>query len=356
MTATTDLARPRFARAYMRAASNAERRGATEHRRLLLQGLHGTVLELGAGHGLNFPHYPTSVSEVIAVEPEPTLRAHSAEAAASAPVPVRVLAGVADDLRLRSKRDAAVASLVLCSVPDQHRALAELHRVLRPGGELRFYEHVIPRCQPKRLLLQAADHSGLWPKSPAAATQPATPALRSSTPASRSNQATGSCSPPQLSSRRSHTSSASHDDPDHAHVLTPERRRCGQRRTGRLTRRQLQPRPRRSASRSTKRPTTPAAPESPPQSDDRASRRLPPSERSPLDVASRYARSDPLASRATHLVLAINDAGPRSSMGTHLLVAKRKADRARAPLFAERWACETSRGTRADAEPTTGAR
>ena len=165
MTATTDLARPRFARTYMRAASNAERRGATEHRRLLLQGLHGTVLELGAGHGLNFPHYPTSVSEVIAVEPEPTLRAHSAEAAASAPVPVRVLAGVADDLPLEAQSvDAAVASLVLCSVPDQHRALAELHRVLRPGGELRFYEHVIPRCQPKRLLLQAADHSGLWPK------------------------------------------------------------------------------------------------------------------------------------------------------------------------------------------------
>ena len=60
--------------------------------------------------------------------------------------------------------DAAVASLVLCSVPDQHRALAELRRVLRPGGELRFYEHVIPSCQPRRLLLQAADHSGLWPK------------------------------------------------------------------------------------------------------------------------------------------------------------------------------------------------
>jgi ubiquinone/menaquinone biosynthesis C-methylase UbiE len=55
-------------------------------------------------------------------------------------------------------------SLVLCSVPDQQRALAELHRVLRPGGELRFYEHVIPNCQPKRMLLRIADHSGLWPR------------------------------------------------------------------------------------------------------------------------------------------------------------------------------------------------
>jgi ubiquinone/menaquinone biosynthesis C-methylase UbiE len=53
---------------------------------------------------------------------------------------------------------------VLCSVPDQMRALAELRRVLRPGGELRFYEHVIPNCRPRRLLLQAADHSGLWPR------------------------------------------------------------------------------------------------------------------------------------------------------------------------------------------------
>jgi ubiquinone/menaquinone biosynthesis C-methylase UbiE len=165
MTAMTDLERPRFARMYIKAAKTAEQRGATEHRRRLLAGLGGSVLELGAGHGLNFPHYPTTVTEVIAIEPEPTLRARASEAAASAPVPVRVLAGVADDLPLEDASvDAAVASLVLCSVPDQDRALAELRRVLRPGGELRFYEHVIPRCQPKRVLLQAADHSGLWPR------------------------------------------------------------------------------------------------------------------------------------------------------------------------------------------------
>jgi ubiquinone/menaquinone biosynthesis C-methylase UbiE len=165
MTATTDLERPRFARMYVKAAKTAEQRGATEHRRRLLAGLSGTVLELGAGHGLNFPHYPVAVTEVIAIEPEPTLRARAAESAASAPVPIRVLTGVADDLPLDDASvDAAVASLVLCSVPDQHRALAELHRVLRPGGELRFYEHVVPRCQPKRALLQAADHSGLWPR------------------------------------------------------------------------------------------------------------------------------------------------------------------------------------------------
>jgi ubiquinone/menaquinone biosynthesis C-methylase UbiE len=150
---------------YLRSSQSAERRGATEHRRRLLQGLSGTVLELGAGHGLNFPHYPAAVSEVVAIEPEPTLRAHATQAAVRAPVRIRVIGGTADHLPLNDESfDAAVASLVLCSVPDQDRALTELHRVVRPDGELRFYEHVIPNCQPKRLLLQAADHSGLWPR------------------------------------------------------------------------------------------------------------------------------------------------------------------------------------------------
>lgn len=165
MTARTDLPHPRFARGYQRVSKTAERRGATEHRRRMLKGLSGAVLELGAGHGLNFPHYPAEVTEVIAVEPEPTLRAQATRAAASAPVPVRVLAGIADDLPVADESvDAAVASLVLCSVPDQAHALAELRRVIRPGGELRFYEHVIPTSQPKRLLAQALDHSGLWPR------------------------------------------------------------------------------------------------------------------------------------------------------------------------------------------------
>jgi ubiquinone/menaquinone biosynthesis C-methylase UbiE len=149
----------------MRMSKTAERRGATEHRRRLLHGLAGTVAEVGAGNGLNFAHYPAKVAEVIALEPEPTLRAAAAGAAADAPVPVRVRAGVADDLPLEDASvDAVVASLVLCSVPDQDRALAEFRRVLRPGGELRFYEHVIARRQPKRLLLQVLDRSGLWPK------------------------------------------------------------------------------------------------------------------------------------------------------------------------------------------------
>jgi ubiquinone/menaquinone biosynthesis C-methylase UbiE len=150
---------------YMRSAASAEQRGATEHRRRLLQGLTGTVVEIGAGHGLNFPLYPPEVAEVVAIEPEPTLRAQAETAANSATIPIRVLAGVADELPLEDgSADAAVASLVLCSVPDQPGAFAEIRRVLRPEGELRLYEHVIPRCQPKRLLLQMIDRSGLWPR------------------------------------------------------------------------------------------------------------------------------------------------------------------------------------------------
>jgi ubiquinone/menaquinone biosynthesis C-methylase UbiE len=161
---TSDIARPRFARMYLRSAAGAEERGATEHRRRLLEGLRGNVVEVGAGHGLTFRLYPPEVTEVVAIEPEPMLRSQAEQAAESASVPIRVLAGVADELPLEDdSADAVVASLVLCSVPDQPRALAEIRRVLRREGELRFYEHVIPRCQPKRLLLHALDRSGLWP-------------------------------------------------------------------------------------------------------------------------------------------------------------------------------------------------
>ena len=160
----TDIPRPKFARMYMRNSGTAERRGGAEHRRLMLAGLEGTVVEVGAGSGLNFSHYPPTVTEVIAVEPEPTLRGAAETAAARVGVPIRVIAGVAEALPVADgSMDAAIASLVLCSVPDQGQALSEIDRVLRPGGELRFYEHVIPTTQPKRALLQIADHSRVWP-------------------------------------------------------------------------------------------------------------------------------------------------------------------------------------------------
>jgi ubiquinone/menaquinone biosynthesis C-methylase UbiE len=135
---------PIFARLYPRISRAAEQRGGAEHRHALLADLQGRVIEVGAGHGLNFPYYPQSVTQVIAVEPEPYLRQRAEEATSDAPVPVEVKDGIAEALPAQDNEfDAAVASLVLCSVTDQQIALREIARVLRPGGELRFYEHVI---------------------------------------------------------------------------------------------------------------------------------------------------------------------------------------------------------------------
>jgi ubiquinone/menaquinone biosynthesis C-methylase UbiE len=93
---------------------------------------------------LNFPYYAEGVTQVLAVEPEPYLRGLAEHAAPTATVPIEVRDGVAEALPSEDDEfDAAVASLVLCSVDDQQAALAEINRVVLPGGELRFYEHVI---------------------------------------------------------------------------------------------------------------------------------------------------------------------------------------------------------------------
>ena len=143
MTGVKRFQHPCFARFYPRIADFAERQGASEHRERLLAGLVGRVIEVGAGHGLTFAHYPSTVTEVLAVEPDATLRARAEQATRAARVPIAVRAGHAEDLPAGDgSMDAAVLSLVLCTVPDQARALASIARVLRPGGELRFYEHV----------------------------------------------------------------------------------------------------------------------------------------------------------------------------------------------------------------------
>jgi len=133
---------PVFARCYARLSHSMEA-AVVEHRRQLLAGLAGCVVEVGAGNGLNFPHYPATVTEVLAVEPEPYLRRLALAAARQARVPIRVVDGTAEALPAPDATlDAVVASLVLCTVPDLARTLAETHRVLRPGGTLRFYQHV----------------------------------------------------------------------------------------------------------------------------------------------------------------------------------------------------------------------
>lgn len=131
----------------------------------LLAGLHGEVVEIGCGTGVNFAHYPREVTRVIAVEPEPHLRADAEEHAAKAAVPVEVVDGTAESLPVGDGScDAAVTSLVLCSVTDQATALGEIERVLRPGGELRFYEHVVAHRDRGASVQRWLDRSGIWPR------------------------------------------------------------------------------------------------------------------------------------------------------------------------------------------------
>ena len=151
---------PVFARFYSFISPRVEKLVA-RHREELLAGLGGRVIEVGAGNGLNFARYPAGVAEVVAVEPEPYLRPRAEEAAARAAVKITVVEGEADALPgADGEFDAAVASLVLCSVPDQATALAEIRRVVKPGGELRVFEHVA--ADEPRLRRWQDRFTGLW--------------------------------------------------------------------------------------------------------------------------------------------------------------------------------------------------
>lgn len=153
---------PLFARLYGRFSPASETKGTGAHRDSLLAGLAGEVIEIGCGNGLNFTHYPPTVTTVVAVEPEPYLRG-LAQTAATAPsaTTIRVIDGRAEAIPVPDASfDAAVVSLILCSVSDPAAVLAEIYRVLRPGGELRFYEHVQAASDPLRRLQRAA--APLW--------------------------------------------------------------------------------------------------------------------------------------------------------------------------------------------------
>lgn len=155
---------PIFARLYPRMAKALERGGMAEHRAKLLAGLTGEVIEVGAGTGANFVHYPDTVTRVLAVEPEGHLRRIAEDAARDAPVPVEVVDGLAERLPAGDAgADAVVCALVLCTVPDQAAALREIRRVLRPGGELRFLEHV--RADTRGMIrVQRFMDATFWPR------------------------------------------------------------------------------------------------------------------------------------------------------------------------------------------------
>ncbi len=157
---------PLFARVYARLSKGADSRGGAQHRRAMLEGTAGRVLEVGAGAGANFAHYPQTVVEVVAIEPESHLREraqHAAEQAGASPR-VSVRDGHAGQLDFAAGSfDAGVVSLVLCTVPDQSQALAELFRVIRPGGTLHFYEHVRAHGHGEARIQDLADAT-FWPR------------------------------------------------------------------------------------------------------------------------------------------------------------------------------------------------
>ena len=138
-------------------------RDAGAHRRDMLAGATGRVVEIGAGNGINFRHYPATVEEVLALEPEPSLRARAEAAATEAAVPVTLRDALAENLPFDADEfDTAAASLVLCSIAHPARVLAQLRRVLKPSGQLRFFEHVRSNAPTKARVQTWVDRSGVW--------------------------------------------------------------------------------------------------------------------------------------------------------------------------------------------------
>ena len=138
--------RPLFARWWPQAAASMEDQGLGSHRATLLAGVEGRVLEIGCGDGANFPYYTNAATALVGVEPEERLRELARERADALGKHAAVVEGQAEHLPVESNAfDAVVSTLVLCSVEDQDRALAEIHRVLKPGGRLWCLEHVASR-------------------------------------------------------------------------------------------------------------------------------------------------------------------------------------------------------------------
>jgi len=132
-----------FAALYDTIGKGSEEAGMREERRQLLAGAEGATIEIGAGTGLNLQHYPDAVTRLVLVEPDRHMRARLERRANELRPTAEIGDASADHLPFPDATfDTAVVTLVLCSVPDQQAALAEIARVVKPSGRLLFLEHV----------------------------------------------------------------------------------------------------------------------------------------------------------------------------------------------------------------------
>jgi len=135
-----------FALYYPHLVGISERAGQAERRRDLLARAHGRTLEIGAGNGYNLPHYTAAVGELVVSEPSPFMLEHLRQRLETDPPPVRswqlVQTGAEELPFADASFDTVAASYVHCTIPDPPRALAEIARVLKPGGRYLFMEHI----------------------------------------------------------------------------------------------------------------------------------------------------------------------------------------------------------------------
>ena len=136
---------------YDRSLAKVEDAGLRQWRHDLLSDLTGEVLEIGAGTGLNVSHYGPGVTRLVLAEPDRFMRPKLQQRAQLTKVPTEVVDSGVDPIAFPDESfDVVVSTLVLCSVPDVEAALAEIHRVLRPGGRFVYLEHVAAIENPKR--------------------------------------------------------------------------------------------------------------------------------------------------------------------------------------------------------------
>jgi ubiquinone/menaquinone biosynthesis C-methylase UbiE len=132
-----------FAAVYDAVSKGSEAAGMREQRHELLAKAQGATIEIGAGTGLNLEHYPDAVTRLVLVEPDKHMRRKLDERLTALGREAEIVDAPAEKLPFPdSTFDTAVVTWVLCSVPSQEAALAEIARVLKPDGRFLFIEHV----------------------------------------------------------------------------------------------------------------------------------------------------------------------------------------------------------------------